>query len=151
MMQRARSGALALVIAALVLSAGCGGGEDETATTATTEAATTTTHPAEPPCYGLAEVDILPEWIGSLAFGEAHNIGTGSSLDLRGMVGCEVDGGVLVVTEAGVFEDAYMENCVDFEGTDIPMEELRPPTDKFWACIQPAGDGLLYVPRYADS
>jgi len=33
MMQRARSRALALVIAALVLSAGCGGGEDKTATT----------------------------------------------------------------------------------------------------------------------
>jgi len=67
MMRRTRSGALALVIAALVFSAGCGGGEDETATTTTTEAATTTTYLA---CYGLAEVDTLPEWIGSLASGK---------------------------------------------------------------------------------
>jgi hypothetical protein len=59
---------------------------------------------------------------------------------------------VLVVSETGVFDEAYAENCIAFEAVDIPPPELRPAADKLWGCTQPgAEDGeFVWVPHWPD-
>ncbi len=119
----------------------------------TTSEVTTTTVPG-PPCYGLVEVGTLPEWIGGgLEFGELYEGSSGNTIDLRGKVGCEIDGGVLAVTESGAFFEAYMDECFDIEAGDIPIGELRPPGDQLWMCTQPTGDDgqILMVPKFPET
>ena len=127
------------VLLVVCLAGGCGG-DDETATTATTGATTTTQAPAQPPCYGLPEADTLPEWMGSLAFGESHNVGTGSSIDLRGMVGCAVDDGVLVV-----------QGCPGDRDHPQPQERIPDQDPLDFLSVQgqePKGDGRVTIPAF---
>ncbi len=140
---------LTVVLATLAMSAGCGGEDgpeaaevslaDETVATTTTLPVATTL-PIGPPCFGLVQVDKLPDWAGGLAFGERHNL-PGGFVDLRSAVGCEVEGGVLNVVEDGRFTVAYVESCDSFDSSDIPSQELRPEADQGWICQEPTGDG----------
>jgi len=136
---------LAAVLLLLSLLVGCGDGDEAAkVSTADETAATTATLSASPPCFGLVQADKLPDWAGGLAFGEIHSFGGGST-DLRSVVGCEVEGGVIVINEDGRFFHAYVDDCECFESSDIPPQELRPAGDDRWICFQPTGDGGIGI------
>jgi len=132
-----------LVILINLAVTGCGPGQ----LFGPTSVPPTVTLPPGPPCFGLVQADRLPDWAGGLAFGEKHSLPTGFT-DLTSVVGCEVEGGVILINEDGHFFNAYVNDCVNFESSDIPPKELRPASDDPWICIQPAGDGgTLIKPR----
>ena len=144
-----RSAVFVVVVA--VIATACGSDGDGAGSDTEPTAAAVTTVLVSAPCFGLEQVDKLPEWIGGLAFGESHSISGGNTIDLVSKVGCQIEGGVLVVSEAGVFDEAYAEVCIGFEGDDIPRPELRPAPDKLWGCTQPGEDGtFLWVPHWPE-
>lgn len=140
-----------LFVLGLMAIPGCDSGDVAEVTLAGETAAVSTTLPSEWPCFGLAQVGALPDWAGGLAFGEYHDFGGGSFVDLRSLVGCEIEEGVLTVNEEGrerLFGSAYVEDCDGFQSSDIPPEELRPAVDDGWVCHQPVeGGGLAFRQR----
>jgi len=137
-----------LVVIALAVTAGCGGEGDEAASSAVDPAATTlveeaaavtTTLPAGPPCFGLVQVDQLPEgWAVLLNFDVA---------DWMPDVGCEIEAGVLRVSEDGHFRSAFVDACASFESTDIPSEDLWPASNQRWVCHEVGEASLSFTQR----
>ena len=143
-----------LFVLALMAIPGCDageGGDVAEVSLAGETAVVSTTLPAEWPCFGLAQGAALPDWAGGLAFGEYHDLGGGSFVDLTSLVGCEIEEGVLTVneeTEDRLFGGAYVEDCDGFQSSDIPPEELRPAVDDRWICREPLeGGGLGFTQR----
>jgi len=115
---------------------------------ATTVETTSTTLPAGPPCFGLVQDASLPDWAGGHAFGEYHDLGGGSFVDLTSLAGCEIEGGVLKVNvEIARLSaiGAYVEDCDGFESIDIPPQELQPAADERWICYAPGEDGGMVM------
>jgi hypothetical protein len=140
MRRRPLQQAFGLTLIVLLLT-GCGGAPVEPTSTSTPlPVPPTATLSAGPPCFGLIQADKLPDWAGGLAFGEMHS-SDGSFTDLTSVVGCKVEGGVILINEDGRFFSAYIDDCENFESSDIPPEELRPASDDPWICNQPTGDG----------
>jgi len=139
-----RRGMVGLV--SVLLASACGGGDGATATpgsatgtptlaTASPQTATTPTtpRPVGPPCYGLVQVDKPPDWAGGFGLGSfASN------------VGCEIDGGVLLVSKGGVPQGfAYLDDCDRPESGGIPDELSLTLDGEIVTCVEPAGDGTL--------
>ena len=131
---------LALLLFVLLAVAACGDSESDGDTEGSTGAG--------PPCFGLTEVDALPEWTS----------GTGAVdfLEEENRAGCAVRRpGVVVVTADGVPDDtsgrrlvaAYLDDCRAFVGQDsLPGELLIPPDAiQTWVCQQPSEGGFAVV------
>jgi hypothetical protein len=118
-----------LAVATLVMT-GCGDDAEN-------EAANETTLPPGPPCFGLVQVYNVPDWAGGLALGERHDVGD-SVFDLTATVGCAIDQGMVVV-RGGSVASAFVDDCDGFDSDDIPPQELRPPADRHWGCLQDIG------------
>lgn len=134
------------VVLAVFLMAGCGGDDgqsdgqsdgvsDSASQTTIDETTTGDTEADGPPCFGLEQVEELPAWAGTV--------------DFTVVVGCQFDGGVLLVNEElGRAIGAYVDDCGSFQASDI-RPELRPGAEDNWVCHQPTpdGDAAIIVPR----
>lgn len=133
---------------AVFLLAGCGSSNGgEAAKVSTADKTATATLSAGAPCFGLIQADKLPDWAGSLAFGKKHSLGGNNFVDLTSMVGCKVEGGVILI-EDGRFVQAYVNDCKSLKSSNISPQELRPGSGDSWVCVQPTGDGgIQFVQR----